>query len=187
VPNIFLNFHQFRKGAWLGLLLISGCMLRQDINTVTPIAQPATTTQPSTAIVVTNTPDYGWKDVNNLMAGVCFESALDAAGRVFKITSASALDAFYAQVDHSQLCEDPVERLTFPFNEDDVMMGLWSSGTGCTARYEVQNVQRDNAQKQEAIQLRFVAEGDCPYELVEPFWIALPQSADFTIQINVQK
>ena len=120
------------------------------------------------------------------MEGVCFEAALDAAGRVFKIPNQSALDAFYGQVDHSQLCEDAVTHMTYPFNEGEIIVGLWSSGMGCTARHEVQNVLRDDAQKQEAIQLQFVTEGDCPYELVQPFWIALPQSADFDVQIVVQ-
>jgi len=182
--NISSIFHQFCKLAWLGLLLTSGCIRLERINTETLTAVEVPTAQ---AVLATPTPNYGWTDVNDLMAGVCFEAALDAAGRVFRIPNASALEAFYSQVDHSQLCEDPVERFTYPFNNGDVIMGLWSSGIGCTARYEVQNVQRDNAQKQEAIQLRLVTEGDCPYELVEPFWIAIPQSADFTIQINVQK
>ncbi len=117
---------------------------------------------------------------------MCFEAGLDAAGQVFKIPNANALDKFYTQVDHSQLCEDPVNRMSYPFSEGEIIVGLWSSGTGCNARHVVQNVQRDDAQKQEAIQLQFITEGDCPYELVQPFWIALPQSADFNIQIAVQ-
>ena len=133
------------------------------------------------------TPNFGWVDVNYLMEGVCFEAAVNAAGQVIRIPNANALDAFYTQIDRSQLCEDSVARVSYPFNEGEIIVGLWSSGMGCTARYVMQNVQRDDAQKQEAIQLQFVTEGDCPYELVEPFWIALPQSADFNVQIAVQK
>jgi hypothetical protein len=186
-PNLSLNFHQFCKVAWLGLLLTSGCIRLERISTATPTAIDMPTAQFTSVPLMTSTPDYGWEDVSNLMESVCFESALSAAGQVFKISNTAALDAFYTQIDRSQLCEDPVNRVTYPFNNNEMIVGLWNSGTGCTARYEVQNVQRDNAQKQEAIQLQFITEGICPYDLVQPFWIALPQSADFTIQIEVQR
>ena len=181
--NFSSIFRQFRKVVWLGLLLTSGCIRLERINTETPTAVEAPTAQ---SILASPTPHYGWTDANDLVAGVCFESALDAAGRVFRIPNASALEAFYSEVDHSQLCEDSVNRVAYPFSNNDMIVGLWSKGIGCTARHEVQNVRRDDAQKQEAIQLLFITEGDCPYELVQPFWIALPQAADFNIQIEVQ-
>jgi hypothetical protein len=181
--NISSIFHQFCKVAWIGLLLTSSCIRLERINTETPTAVEVPT---APSILATPTPNYGWTDVNNLMDSVCFEAALDAAGRVFRIANANALEAFYSQVDHSQLCEDPVNRAAYPFNDNDMIVGLWSSGTGCTARHEVQIVRRDDAQKQEAIQLQFITEGDCPYELVQPFWIAIPQSANFNVQIEVQ-
>jgi len=171
---------------WLGLLLTSGCIRLERIGTATPHSVQEATTQPTSAVLVTSTPDYGWKDVNYLVEDVCFEAALDAQGQVFKIIDQNALNAFYMQIDHNQVCEDAIGPLVYPFNDGDVVVGLWNSGTGCTARHEVQSVKRDNVQKQEAIQLRFVTEGDCPYELVQPFWIAVPQSADYTIRIEVQ-
>jgi hypothetical protein len=187
IPNLSLNFHQFCKVAWLGLLLTSGCIRLERISPATPSAVEVPTAQVTLVSSATSTPDYGWEDVNNLMDSVCFEYAESATGQVFRISNAAALDAFYTQIDHSQLCEDPVNRMSYPFNNNEMIVGLWNSGIGCTARYEVQNVQRDNAQKQEAIQLKFIIEGDCPYDLVQPFWIALPQSADVAIQISVQK
>ncbi|MBA3869940.1 MAG: hypothetical protein H0X30_12405 [Anaerolineae bacterium] len=166
---------------------MSGCIRLEPIPTATPPAVQMPTIQPTPINIVTATPDYGWTDVSSIMEGVCFEAALNTAGRVFSISNATALDAFYSQIDQSQLCEDPVIRVDYPFNNGEIIVGLWSSGTGCTARHDVQSVRRDDAQKQEAIQLQFVTEGDCPYDLVQPFWIALPQSIGFNIQIDVQR
>jgi hypothetical protein len=181
--NLSLIFRQFCKLVWLAILLTSGCIRLEPINTDTPTVVEVSTEQSALA---SPTPNFGWTEVNDLMEGVCFEAALNAAGQVFRIPNANALDEFYSQIDRSQLCEDPVNRVAYPFNDNEMIVGLWSSGMGCTARHEVQNVQRDDAQKQEAIQLQFTTEGDCPYELVQPFWIALPQSADFNVQIEVQ-
>ena len=166
--------------------MTSGCIRLERIATPTPTALQASTAQPTLAVLATTTPDYGWTDVSDLMEDVCFEAALNRAGQVFNIPNASTLDAFYTQIDRSNLCEDPINHKSYPFNNDEIIVGLWSSGTGCTARHEVQSVQRDDTQKQEAIQLQFIMEGDCPYDLVQPFWIALPQSAGFNVQIVVQ-
>ena len=179
------TFRQLLKIIWLGLLLTAGCIRLERISTATPLPVNISTVQP-TIPLATNTPDYGWTDVNYLMDGICFEAALNAAGQVFKIGDAATLEAFYTQIDSSQLCEDPVNHMTYPYNNGEVIMGLWSKGMGCSARYTIQNIQRDDIQKQEAIQLQFITEGDCPYELVQPFWIALPQSEGYSIQLDVQ-
>ena len=104
----------------------------------------------------------------------------------FKLNNQNVLNGFYTQIDRNKVCEDDINSMAYPFNDGEMIVGIWSSGMGCSARHEVLNVQRDDAQKQEAIQLQFVTEGDCPYELVQPFWIALPQSADYDVQIAVQ-
>lgn len=177
------TFYQYIKIVWLGLLLTSGCIRLERVST----AIPATIEGTPISTPLMDTLNYGWVDVNYLMEGVCFEAALSMADEVLIIPDARSLDAFYTQIERSQLCEDSVNRGVYAFNEGDMIVGVWSSGTGCTSRYVVQKVQRDDAQKQEAIQLQFVTEGDCPYELVEPFWIALPQSANYNLQIEVQR
>ncbi len=112
---------------------------------------------------------------------------MHVAGQVFKIADVKALNTFYTQLERNQPCEDPLNHITYPFNNAEVIVGLWSAGIGCNARYEVQNVQRDDTQRQETIQLQLIIEGDCPYELLQPFWIAIPQSVGYNIQIEVQE
>lgn len=180
------SFRHFIKLIWLGLLLTSGCIRLERIPTATPPSVQPTIVQATPVIVPTNTPDYGWKDVSYLMESVCFEAATKVAGQVFQIADVNALSALYTQLDRDQPCEDPINHTTYPFNNGEIIVGLWSAGIGCNARHEVQNVQRDDIQGQETIQLQFITEGDCPYDLLQPFWIAVPQSIGFNIQIEVQ-
>lgn len=186
IRNFQLFFRHLWKVIWLGLLLTSACIRLERIPTATPVSIQPTIVQSTQTLAPTNTPDYGWEDVNYLMESVCFEAAMNVAGQVFKISDANALQAFYTQLDRNQTCEDPINRVAYPFNNNESIVGLWSEGIGCTARHEVQNVQRDDTQRQETIQLQFVTEGNCPYELLQPFWIAVPQSTGYNFHIEVQ-
>jgi hypothetical protein len=180
------SFRSFIKMIWLALLLTSGCIRLERISTDTPSPVQPTIVETTQIISATSKPDYGWKDVSNLMEGVCFEAAMKVAGQVFKISDANALATFYAQINRDQACEDPVTPMTYPFSDGEMIVGLWSAGRGCTAQHIVQAIQRDDIQQQETIHLQFVTEGDCPYELLQPFWIAIPQSAGFNVQVDVQ-
>lgn len=119
------------------------------------------------------------------VSGVCFESARDAAGRVFVLRSAVEHIHFYDQVDNSRLCRQPVIRTPFAFDGGRVLAGLWSAGFGCTARHDVVNMQRDDTARTFTITLRFITEGDCAYELVRPFWVGLDGVAEYTINLVV--
>lgn len=111
-----------------------------------------------------------WVDVNWLMNGVCFESAFDAAGQVFSIRDEDELSTFYDLVDNSELCRRPIERQNFDFGDGKMVTGLWSLGNGCTAKHDVLNVIQEESSL--TFQIRFTTEGDCPYELIRPFWVA---------------
>ena len=87
--------------------------------------------------------------------------------------------------DNSHLCRHPVTRIPFDFSSGRVLAGLWSKGVGCTAHHNLTNFQRDDAAKKIVIQLQFVTEGDCNYELVRPFWIGINSAADYTIEFVV--
>lgn len=166
--------------------MTSGCIRLERISTDTPSPVQPTIVQSTQVIAPTSTPDYGWKDASFLVEGVCFEAALKVAGQIFTIPDANALARFYSQIDRNHACEDPVVPISYPFNEGDVIVGLWSAGTGCTAQHLVQGVQRDDIQRQETIHLQLMTAGECPYELLQPFWIVIPQSAGFIIQVDIQ-
>lgn len=112
-----------------------------------------------------------WIDATELVRGVCFESANDAAGQVFTIHDEAELSTFYDLVDNSQLCRRPIQRGTFDFSDGRIVAGRWDAGLGCIARHDVLDVRRDD--QTVTFQLRFITEGDCPYELIRPFWVAM--------------
>lgn len=184
---ISIRFRDVIRLVWLSLVLTSGCIRLERISTETPTNPPTLSASPSAVDVITSTPDWGWEDVSYLMEDVCFEAAANTTERVFVIRDASALDQFYTQIDSSQLCEEAVTRNSFAFSDDTVIAGLWSSGIGCRSEYVVQNVARDDTKHQVTIQLQFITEGECPYELVQPFWVAMQNMAGINIQIEVQK
>lgn len=121
-----------------------------------------------------------------VMSGICFEAALDAAGKVFVLRDAQAHIRFYDLADNSQLCRRPVARNAFDFSSGRVLAGLWSQGKGCTARHDVLSVARDDVARTLLIRLNFVTEGDCDYELLRPFWIGLDGVSDYKIDIRVE-
>jgi hypothetical protein len=121
------------------------------------------------------------------MAGICFESAYDAAGRSFVLRTRADLERFYDLADNSGLCRRPVGRGEFSFADGAVLAGIWTRGEGCDARHEVEQVHRDDAARTLFIFLRLVTEGDCDYELVQPFWITLKGLTDYQIQFVVEQ
>jgi hypothetical protein len=148
----------------------------------------ATSLPPTTTPAQTFTPSpYPWTDENAVMGGICFEAALDASGELFVLRNAANLIEFYDLADNSQFCRRPVTRYPFDFSDGPVLAGLWSSGRGCTARHDVLDVQRDDAEKTLMIRLRFVTEGDCNYELVQPFWIGLAGMQAYEIEVVVEQ
>lgn len=126
-----------------------------------------------------------WTDESAVASGICFEAAFDAAGQVFILRDAEAHIRFYDLADNSHLCRHPVSRIPFDFNGGRVLVGLWSKGIGCTARHEMIHFERDDSAKSVVIQLRFVTEGGCPYELARPFWIGIPSASDYKIEVLV--
>lgn len=156
-------------------LLLGGCL----INT-----QPTAPPPPPLEVPTTLLPQY-LVDQNPVVAGICFEAALDAAGRTFVIRSEQELRAFFDLADHSRLCRRNVQRRTMDFSGGRVLVGLWNTGIGCTARHDVVALQRDDEAKTLTITLDFIAEGMCPYELVRPFWISIDGVSDYVIAVEV--
>ena len=183
--NLFFTVQQLTNMVWIGLLCLSGCIRLEPIPTSTPLPIEPLQITPSSFISATNTPDYGWSDANFVMEGICFEAAEKRLDQVYTLRNSAELEQFYSQIDRSQLCEDPVNRAAFTFNNGDVLVGVWSDGRGCGAEHMVQNVQRDNTNRQIAIQLQLVINSDCPYELIRPFWVTIKDAEGYAIQINV--
>jgi|FLYN01.1.fsa_nt_gi hypothetical protein len=172
------------------LLLLTACSLtgpQRIVITATPDTLTPHPPPPQGEGEFTRTPSpYPWTDENATLSGICFEAALDAAGQLFVLRNAANLIEFYDLADNSRFCRRPVRRYPFDFSNGRVLAGLWSYGRGCTARHDVLDVQRDDAAKTLTIRLRFVAEGDCNYELVQPFWIGLDGVQGYEIEVEVE-
>jgi len=176
--------------------LLSGCFLagpERIYITATPAPEPTLTPLPqgegevSPMLDWTATPwPYPFSDESATLSGICFEAALDAAGRTFVLHNAAELIEFYDLADNSRFCRHPVTRYPFDFSGGRVLAGLWSKGWGCTAHHDVLDIQRDDAARTLTIRLRFVTEGDCDYELVRPFWIGLDGVQDYEVEMAVE-
>lgn len=161
---------------WLFLMLLTGCNLiaaLPDSQIVQDVPVP--------------TPAQLLPDANSVMDGICFASAQDAAGKLFVLRSRGELSHFFDLADNSRLCREPVGRHPFDFSGGRVLAGLWSTGHGCRARHEVLRLSRVNEgdAPRFQLQLRLITEGDCDYELVQPWWIALDDAQNMVIDIQV--
>lgn len=131
------------------------------------------------------TPAPPQPDANEVMAGICFASANDAAGQVFVLRSADELARLFDLADNSRLCRQPVTRGNFDFGDGRILAGLWSAGRGCNAQHEVVHWRRDEAARRFTLQLRLRVTGDCDYELLQPWWMALENAAGFEVDIQL--
>lgn len=127
----------------------------------------------------------GLMDVMLVHSGICFEAAYDARDQLFIMRNAEEHIRFYDLADNSELCRRPVTRNPFDFSSGQVLAGLWSYGFGCTAEHEVIAVDRDDAARRVTITAQFLTEGDCPFELLRPFWVGVPSAMDYEININI--
>ncbi|MFN8377840.1 MAG: hypothetical protein U0452_04140 [Anaerolineae bacterium] len=168
--------------------LFAGLMLAScTLATPTPTPAPPETPAPPTA-----TPfPYGLTDERTVTSGICFESAFDAAGRVFVLRSPEDLTWLFDSSDASGFCRRPVARGTFDFGGANgqparTLAGLWTKGVGCTADHVIEGVDVDDAARTVTVRLRFLVNGDCPYELVRPFWIGITGYNEYDIRLGVE-
>jgi hypothetical protein len=171
-------------------LLLAGCNLLPVPPTTVSIMIPSRTPPPTvlmpTIVSPSTTPlPQGLQDALPILSGICFEAAWDATGQIFVLRNAEDHIRFYDLADNSSLCHRPVTRYPFEFAQGAVLAGLWTRGAGCVARYDILNYSRDDAAKTVLIEVDFITDGDCPYELVRGFWVGIPNAQDYAIEIHV--
>lgn len=180
---LFFTFQQLIKPTWLGLFLLGGCIRLEPISTTA--GTPAVI--PNGEILTTPTPDFGWTDAKYIMQGVCFEAAEQLLDNVYTIRSTAELERFYSQIDLREYCEQPIQRESYAFTSGDVLVGVWNAASGCTAEHLVQAVHRDPSISQIDIQLQLTSSGDCPYELIRPFWVVVHDAEGDAINLQVNR
>lgn len=148
-----------------------GCTLN---DTSSPVGAPQAA--PEQAAQVT--------DAAALLEGVCFEAAHAMSGQAFILTSQEQLNSLYDQIDSTKLCRRPIARQTFDFAGRTVV-GTWTySPQGCTARHELIRVRRNDENRVLNLRYRFIVEGDCPYELIRPLWVAVDNPDSYNIRLT---
>jgi len=148
----------------------------------------ATPVQPTATIPPTATPmPFNLESAISVMSGICFESVADAAGQVFVMRNAEEHINLYDLAENSELCRRPIIRNPFDFSNGRILAGTWTYGIGCTADHEILNVVRDDDGQSIRVDLRFQTFGECPYELVRPFWVAFEDAQDYDVTINVEQ
>lgn len=160
------------------LVFLSSCIMNRTPPDLNGLASPLE--EPTLAS------GQQWRDENEHALGICFEAAWDAAGRVFIIRTAEEHIRFYDLADNSHLCRRPVGRVPRDFSTGYVIAGFWSRGIGCKARHEVTGFFRDDDRKTILMQVKFITEGNCNYELVRPFWIGLENAAGHEITFVIE-
>jgi len=206
-PIIKLIHSRNLCGLWIVIIcLLSGCDNLLDDNPAQPAITPVNIRiEPSqiptqlTDIVIT--PDlltptllptltpfpFGLEEAVSVMSGICFESANDAVDQVFVMRNADEHIHFYDLAENYGLCRRPIIRNPFDFSNGRILAGIWTAGAGCVADHEILEYQRDDAKKVLGIRLKFTTTGDCPYELVRPFWVAIDNASDYQVFIDVER
>lgn len=130
----------------------------------------------------------GLTDERFVMSGICFEFAYQMRDQVIVLRDALSHIQFYGDIDASEQCSRPITRYPFNFEQGQTLAGIWSYGMGCTARHDILDAVRDDANQRYSLRLRFVTEGDCPYELIRPFFVGLPpEMHNYDVQIVVEQ
>jgi hypothetical protein len=191
----------WQKGLRFALLgiALAGCTLGEKrgpdnpapTSTVAPVVETpppggdATDATPLLEFPVLETSTGPYSNATSLLDGVCFEYLYAMNGQTWVWITPGELAAFYDQVDASKLCPDPVERAAFDF-DGQMLAGAVSVSTGCDAAHRVVNLAQDDGTRTQILSLQFQVEGNCPYELVQPFLVAVPQPpAGYTLRVVV--
>lgn len=176
-------------------LFVMACVLAfvAACNLVPEASSPGT---PANLTIPSVTPQYemppipvpdGLTDERFVMTGICFEFAYVMRDQVIVLRDALSHIQFYGDVDASGQCRRAVTRHPFNFEQGQTLAGLWSYGYGCTARHDILDAVRDDANRTYSIRLDFITEGDCPYELIRPFFVGLPpEMHNYEVQIVVE-
>jgi hypothetical protein len=173
----------FKHLWWASLLLLASC----NLDTPNPSPLPNVVIPSQTAIPAPSNILYGdLTDESAVMAGICFEGAFDARGKIFLLKTALDHINFYDQADNARLCRRNVARMPFDFDNGAVLVGIWSYGRGCTSQHTITAYERDEEAKTITIRASFATQGDCNYELLQPLWIGVPNAQAYGVTLVVE-
>lgn len=134
------------------------------------------TPRPTPRRPISLTTDTGpYDNMASLLSGVCFDYLAAHADEGWQWIIAADLSAFFADVNASEICPDPVPTPEFDFTEH-VLVGAVKSTEGCDAAHRVLDTQQNEAAGTITLHVELVIQTGCPYELIEPLLIAVPRA-----------
>lgn len=172
-------------------VLLSLCLITVTLASCTvlagrePLAPPTLTPQPTSTLAPLGASTGGLPDAVSLLDGVCFEYLAGLSGTTLVWRTADEQRAFYDAADAAGVCATPVARPAFDFSAQ-IVVGTVSALTGCDTAHHLVALEQDDAARRVTLRLALAARAGCPYELVEPFLVALPRPpAGYTVEVVV--
>ena len=127
----------------------------------------------------------GLDDAGGLLAGTCFEYLHSLGGTTLVWTDVADQTAFYDAADASGMCAGPVDRPGFDFSAH-IVAGAIGAVTGCDAAHRFVSLVRNDGARTLTLRLALEVRSGCPYELVEPFLVAVPRPpAEYAVDVVV--
>lgn len=124
-------------------------------------------------------------DAAHLVDAICFEAAHAMSGQAYILREQAHLDSLYDQIDGSRVCRRPIERRSFDFG-GRAIIGTWTYAPhGCVAQHDLLQIRRDDDARTVALRYRFAVEGDCPYELIRPLWVAIENADGYDLRLEI--
>lgn len=158
----------------LSALLAACVMPVPALEPTTPESSPPAATPillPTLPPTSTPDPSVPYVDARDLFSGVCFEYWVEQVNRVYVISTPFEHIEFYNEVDESERCRFPVERLPFDEFETRLLLGAVNVGTGCQAITDPLELVTDEAARTVTLRVQWGVTGDCPYRLARPFFV----------------
>jgi hypothetical protein len=140
---------------------------------------------PPTTDAASIAPEFPFEDTQATFSNVCFAFLQTLHGQTLIVDNPMELTSFYNQVDDSEKCPDPVDRLVFDFTGRQIV-GTVFTGQGCGIELDYQGTRVDDAARLRIISMTAAVSGDCPYDLVRPVWFAIERPAQgYTTKIEL--
>ena len=175
-----------RRRTWTKLLLAGAVfavfMLYTERDRPAP---PLLTPDAPAAIPPLQASTGGQDDATRLLAGTCFEYLHSLGEATLVWMDAGGQSAFYDAADASGLCAGPVARPGFDFSAH-IVAGAVGAATGCDAAHHFVSLVQNDGARTLMLRLALEVRPGCPYELVEPFLVAVPRPpAGYAIEVVV--
>jgi hypothetical protein len=183
--TLWQSFLAFAACLFACTLAAAACNFPVRQPTPTPSPIPSATPLPTVEVTEqpARLPSMPYDDAGSVLAGLCFGFLQTLSNHTLVVDSAADLAKLYDAVDASKQCRGAVERKPFDFSARQIV-GFVAVGTGCSLDVIYDRTELDESAHQRTIVFQSRIDGDCPYDLVRPLWLAVERQG-YTTQIRI--